>query len=254
MIMPILQPNQPRSPDGGDEFAPATTIEISSSAQQAVEQGLIEMRRIITAGIAAAAGACLVLAMTTAASAQELSENSVQTLMDYAWSLTPDRFTKPDGVVIEVDRNNRKATEVPLDAARDVIKAGRLSAHAQTCDLKEEHAANYRGFMLREAQKQKWSEQQMLYMNQLHLVTVMLLTGKLQVIEREDGKEPKVIEEGAKTDAKSCTEEQKAKVREAITAFVKTVPLTNPGTSKAAAGGPAPPPPAATPASAPAKK
>jgi len=212
------------------------------------------MRRILIAGFAAATGICLAqLTLVAPASAQELSENSVQTLMDYAWSLTPDRFTKPDGVVIEVDRNNRKAAEVPMETAREVIKAGRLSAHAQTCDLKEEHAANYRTFMAREAQKQKWSEQQLLYMNQLHLVTVMLLTGKLQVIEREDGKEPKVIEDGNKTDAKSCTAEQKTKVRDAITAFLKSGPQIAPP-AKAAAGGPAPATPAATPASAPAKK
>ena len=185
---------------------------------------------------------------TVPVAAQEISENAVQTLMDYAWSLTPDRFTKPDGVVIEVDRNNRKAAEVPMDAAREVIKAGRLSAHAQTCDLKEEHAANYRGFILKEAAKNKWSEQQMLYMNQLHLVTVMLLTGKLKVTETDTGK---VVEDGNKTDveAKSCTEEQKAKVKEAILAFVKTVPIP-----KAAAGGPAPAATPATPASAQAKK
>ena len=203
------------------------------------------MRSVLTAGIAVLALATL--GSTGQAAAQEMSENAVQTLMDYAWSLTPDRFTKPDGVVIEVDRNNRKGTEVPMDAARDVIKAGRLSAHAQTCDLKEEHAANYRSFMQREAAKSKWTEQQLLYMNQLHLVTVMLLTGKLQVIEREDGKEPKVIEDGNKTDAKSCTEEQKGKVKDAITAFVNSAPAP---ASKAAAG--SPPAPAATPTSAPA--
>ena len=87
------------------------------------------MRRILIAGFAAATGICLAqLTLVAPASAQELSENSVQTLMDYAWSLTPDRFTKPDGVVIEVDRNNRKAAEVPMETAREVIKAGRLSA------------------------------------------------------------------------------------------------------------------------------
>lgn len=222
-------------------------------ARQAVEQGLEEMRRFLKAGFAAATGICLAqLALAVPAAAQELSENSVQTIMDYAWSLTPDRFTKPDGTVIEVDRNNRKAAEVPMEAAREVIKAGRLSAHAQTCDLKEEHTANYRTFMGREAQKQKWSEQQLLFMNQLHLVTVMLLTGKLQVIEREDGKEPKVIEDGNKTDAKSCTAEQKAKVKDAITAYLKAGPPVAPAAK--AAGGPAPATPAATPASAPAKK
>ena len=178
-----------------------------------------------------------------------MSQKSVETLMEYAWAITPDRFTKPNGVTVEIDRNNRKVTEVPLDTARDVIRTGRLSAHAQVCDLKEEHAANYRTMMAREAIKKKWSEQQMVYINQLHLVTVMLLTGKLKLIEREDGKEPQVIEENVGKTA-TCTPEQKIKVRDAVMAYLKSGPQIAP--ADLAGGGPAPgaqPAPAATPAS-----
>jgi len=207
------------------------------------------MRKYLTAGMAVAGFMGLFAAQPV--SAQEMSDNAVQTLMDYAWSLTPDRFTKPDGGVIEIDRNGRKSVEVPLDQARAVIKTGRLSAHAQTCDLKEEHAANYRVFMQRESDKKKWTEQQMLYMNQLHLVTVMLLTGKLKVVETEEGKAPEVVQDGGKTDAKSCTEEQKGKVRDAIMAILKAGPppggaANSAPAAKSAAGGAAP---AATPAS-----
>ena len=207
------------------------------------ETGVNEMRNIFTACMVAAVWAAM--SSATPAAAQEMSEAAVRTLMNYAWSLTPERFTKPDGVVVEVDPKSRATTEVPLDQARLVIKAGRLSAHAQTCDLKEEHAANYRSFMAREAEKKKWTEQQMLYMNQLHLVTVMLLTGKLKVVAADEGKAPEVLEDGNKTDvdAKSCTPEQREKVRQAI---VKTLPMA----PKAAAGGAAPP--VAQPASAPA--
>jgi len=208
--------------------------------------------KIVKALVKAGAVAVMIaMASSGPVSAQELSEASVRTLMDYAWSLTPDRFTKPDGGVIEVDRNSRAKVEVPLDAAREVVKAGRLTAHAQTCDLKDEHIANHRVFMASERDKNKWTEQQMLYMNQLHLVTVMLLTGKLKVVETDGNKEVSV-EENAKTDAKSCTEEQRVKVREAIATFIKAHPQQAPqafsaGAAPPAAGGPVPP---ATPASA----
>lgn len=205
-------------------------------------------------GIATASALMAVLGFSGQAPAQEMSQGSVQTLMEYAWALTPDRFTKPDGVTIEVDRSKRELAEVPLEIARDVIKVGRLSAHAQMCNLPEEHVSNFRSLMFREEQKKKWSEQQMLYMNQLHLVTVMLLTGKLQLIEREDGKEPKVIEDNVGTAVKSCTPEQQAKVKEAVAAYVKTGPALP---TRAAAGGPVPAAPGggaatAVPASAPA--
>ena len=52
-----------------------------------------------------AAGLALgtVVLMIAPADAQELSERSVKTFMDYAWSLTPSKFTKPDGTSVEVE-------------------------------------------------------------------------------------------------------------------------------------------------------
>lgn len=212
------------------------------------EQGLNVMHSLKRAGLGTALAGFVMLGHAAPISAQEMSEKSVQTLMEYAWALVPDRFTKHDGVTIEVDRNKRAAIEVPMDTAREVIRVGRLSAHAQMCKLKEESTANYRSLMFREDLKKKWTEQQMLYMNQLHLVTVMLLTGKLQLIEREDGKEgkePKVIEDNVGKQVKSCTDEQAAKIKEAILKYVLAGPHV-----KSADGPPAPSGPAATPASA----
>ena len=185
---------------------------------------------------------------------KEMGQKSVETLMDYAWAITPDRFTKPNGVTVDIDRNNRKAVEVPLETAREIIRVGRLSAHAQVCDLKEEHAANFRTLMVREAIKKKWSEPQFVYMNQLHMVTVMLLTGQLKVIESEEGKDGKDVQVAEENVGKraTCTPEQKVKVKEAVSAYLKAGPQFAP--ADAAAGGPAPGAPVATPASAPAKK
>ncbi len=177
----------------------------------------------------------------------ELSQKSIETLMEYAWAITPDRFTKPNGVTVEIDRNNRKNVEVPVDTAREVIRVGRLSAHAQVCDLKEEHALNFRTMMAREAIKKKWSEPQMVFMNQLHMVTVMLLTGQLKLIEREEGKEAAVSEETVGKQS-SCSAEQKAKVKEALTAYLKAGAQLDTAAAPPPAQSPGVPP--ATPASA----
>jgi len=213
------------------------------------------MRMALKAGMATAA-AWTAIVLGGPANAQELSDKSVETLLEYAWNLTPDRFTKPDGGVIEVDKKDPTKVRIPVDTAREVIKAGRLTAHAQNCGLNDEHIANHRVFMASERDKNKWTEQQMLFMNQLHLATAMLLTGKLKVIETDTGKDVTVAED-SKTDFKgSCTEEQKAKVREAIVAFIKQHPnvapqVANPGAAGTAAGGPAPSTQAAAPGGAP---
>ncbi len=213
------------------------------------EQGPIEMRKQFTAGWIVAALLAGAAGLADDARAQQLSQKSVETLIGYAWAITPDRFTKPNGQTIEIDRKNPDAVQVPIDTAREIIRVGRLSAHAQVCDLKEEHTANFRTLMAREAIKKKWTEQQFVFMNQLHMVTVMLLTGQLKLIESEtgkDGKDVQVAEENIGKKA-SCTPEQKAKVKEAVAAYLKAGPQIAP--ADAAAGGAAP-----TPASAPAKK
>ncbi len=180
------------------------------------------------------------------ASAQELSEKATRAFMEYAWSLTPEAFTKPNGETIQIDKTKKDQVMIPLDVAREVIRAGRLSAHAQVCELTQEQADNHNSLMRRETLSKKWTPQQLVYINQLHLTVVMLLTGRVKLVEKADdkpgappadkaGDKEVVIEEGTKQ-AQTCTAEQKQKVKDLITAYVKT--------------GPAPPTPtaAATPA------
>ncbi|WP_244534543.1 hypothetical protein [Hyphomicrobium sp. CS1GBMeth3] len=152
----------------------------------------------------------------------ELSERSVQVIMEYAWTLTPAQYSKKDGTVIMVDKQKPDQALVPLDIAREVVRVGRLSAHAQACNLPEEQTMNHRSLMRREIEKKKWSDQQELYINQLHLTTVMLLTGKIKLVEKDGDKEVVVDEKQAPQ--QSCTEEQKQKVRDLIAAYVKTGP------------------------------
>jgi hypothetical protein len=216
-------------------------------------------------GVATLLGLGLVLGTATTSRAEEqLSEKSIQTFMDYAWSLVPQQFTKPDGKTIVVDKKKKDEVVVPIDAAREVVRVGRLSAHAQICELAEDQINNYNSLMRRESDKKKWTEQQMLYISQLHLTTVMLLTGKIKLVERKDDGKEVVVEEGKATTA-TCTPEQKGKVKEVIAAYVKSGPAITPAVAAAPAPAPAttgstapaaaaaPPAATATPAPAPVK-
>ena len=199
----------------------------------------------------------LVVAATLSAApanvnAQELSEKATVTFMEYAWTLTPERFTKPNGETVLIDKSKRAEVTIPLDVAREVIRAGRLSAHAQACGLAQEQGENHSSLMRRQVQAKKWTPQQMVYINQLHLTVVMLLTGRIKLVEKADpngGKAPDkevVVAEEPEKAAQSCTAEQKEKVKELIAAYVKTGPLAA-NTAPAAAAGAAP---AAAPAAA----
>ena len=189
--------------------------------------------------ILAGAFALVIAGPVAGASAQELSEKAVKSFMDYAWSLTPQQFSKPDGTVIQIDKKKREEVMVPLDTARDVIKVGRLSAHAQVCNLQDHQTANHHSLMQREIAKNKWTPQQMVFISQLHLTTVMLLTGKIRLVEKDGDKEV-VVEEEKQAPAQTCTDEQRAKVKEMIATYVKESPnakeATGAAPAKAAAG------------------
>jgi hypothetical protein len=187
----------------------------------------MEMRDMAKTGIFGALPACALAVAVVAcapeiASAKELSEKSVRTFMEYAWSLVPAQFTKPNGEIVQVDKKKKDEVMVPVDVAREVIRVGRISAHAQVCNLAEGQVANYRSLMQREDDKKKWSEQQMIYINQLHLTTVMLLTGKIKLVEKQGDKQ--VVVEERKSPSQSCSKEQAEKVSQVIAEYVKSGP------------------------------
>ena len=83
----------------------------------------------------------------------------------------------------------------------------------------------------------------MLFINQLHLFTMMTLTGKVQLVEK-DGDKQVVVQEGKQAKAATCSDTEKKKVQEQIMAFVAANPA--PAAPAAAAAKPNPEP---TPAS-----
>ena len=203
----------------------ARSTELTAALRnEEITEAQLEKRMNARAGIVLAGAMALTMgAAVQSASAQELSEGAIKSFMDYAWSLTPQQFSKPDGTVIQIDKRKKDEVLVPVEVAREVIKAGRLSAHAQVCELREDQVENHRALMRREDAKKKWTPQQMVYISQLHLTTVMLLTGKIKLVEKEGDKEV-VVDEGKPRPAQTCTAEQGKKVKEMIAAYVAQSP------------------------------
>ena len=198
-----------------------------------------------------------VLAIGLAASgvqAAEMSEQSVRSYMGYAWAMTPAQFTKPDGVKILIDKKKREAVEVPVDVAREVILAAYRTARAQMCELTQEGIENHNSLMARELEKKKWSDQQVVYINMLHLTVVQLMTSKVKIVEKDGDKV--VVEEELKSKAvKPCADDERTRLKEQITAYVKAGPAlasAEPAPSAAPAATPAAT--AVKPAAAPAQK
>jgi hypothetical protein len=186
------------------------------------------------AGWTLACGALLAASAALApVNAQELSEKAARTFMSYAWQLTPAAFTKPDGTTIQIDKKKMKEVMVPLDVARKVIRAGRLSAHAQVCELAQDQSDNHKSLMRRHLQSKMWTPQQLVYINQLHLTTVMLLTGRIKLVEKQGDKE--VVVEEEKREAQTCSDEQRQKVKEMIAVYVKSGPSLAPKAAPAQA-------------------
>lgn len=151
----------------------------------------------------------------------ELSDKSVKTLMEYAWIILPSKFTTPNGKTIEVDKKKRDAM-VPLEAARDVIKAGNISAQAQVCDMMDAQIANYNALMTRERVKNTWSDQQLLYITTLHRMTIHVAAGKLRVVEKGKDELQVFLEPIEKV---TCDDDKKKRVVETVEAYVKSAPV-----------------------------
>lgn len=189
------------------------TLKLSSAGSRWRSRAVAAL--VVASGVAAVGPA--------SAQTKEMSDKSIETLINYAWVITPPKFTTPDGKTIEVDKSKRDQVVVPLDVAREIVKVGRLSASAQICGLPEEQAANYQTLMAREVAKKKWSDQQLLFISQLHLFTVMMMTGGVKVVDRGDKQGDKEIvidnQKLQKPKADACSDAERGKVKEQLAAY-----------------------------------
>ncbi|MGE0697730.1 MAG: hypothetical protein AB7O57_01410 [Hyphomicrobiaceae bacterium] len=198
------------------------------------------MASMVRTGLLAAALAGLAAAPALAQSATgQLSDKSVNVLMGYAWAILPAKFTMPDGRVIEVDKKaKKKETLIPVEAARDVIRAGYNSAQAQLCEMWEEQTINYDAMMRVQRAKNSWSDPQLLYITTLHRMTIHMAAGKLKVTEK-DG-ELVVTLDTIQPTKDTCNDEKRKKVREAVAAQVEAAKAVTPASPKKAEAGDTP--------------
>lgn len=202
--------------------------------------------KALHAGMGALLAGLLVATMATSSIAQtekakELSDRTVKVLMEYAWQILPDKFKAPGGKVIEVDKKKRDENMIPVDVAREVIRVGYNSGHAQLCELWEEQTANFNTLMRRETAKKKWTDQQILYITTLHRMTIHASTGKLRIEDKEG--EIKVYLEPlvpGKDKGADCNDERKKRISANILAYLQ---IDNSTVATATA----PPPPGAAP-------
>lgn len=152
----------------------------------------------------------------------ELSAKTVNLITGFALTTIPSEIKKPDGTVMKIDKSDTSKIVVPIEDARRVIKVARLSAHAQMCDLPQLQAQNYLTMMRQERAKETWSEEQLLFINRLHLFTVMWLSGNVKFVDKGDGsKEPEVISDPDESKY-DCSEEDRKQVQSQIESYIKS--------------------------------
>src|SRR5262245_47201856 len=143
----------------------------------------------VGAGLMCAAAIALLSGGSGQAQEKDPSDNSVRMFVKYAFALLPEKFTSPQGKTIVIDKKKPKDVDVPLEVAREAVKVGYFSAHAQMCGLMEEQQANYHTLMARHG-PDKWTDQQQLFIQKLHQATVMIMTGKIVFQESEGSLQP----------------------------------------------------------------
>jgi hypothetical protein len=150
----------------------------------------------------------------------QISDKSVVILMDYAWALTPEEYTTESNKIIRTDKSNFEQVKLPLDDAREVIRVGRLSAQAQMCEMIEAQTANYEALMAREVARSKWTDQQLVFINKLHLFTVMFMTGQVKPADEADAGKA-LPKESPKQKSVNCTEADRKRIEDEVLAYIK---------------------------------
>ncbi len=170
----------------------------------------------------------------------KLSDSAVRVMTSYAWSIMPDQLDAGNGTMISIDKSDPAKIIIPVDDARDVIRAAMRTAYAEICEVPELGQKNFRTMMAQQEARGDWTLEQIQFINTLHMFSVSYFTGDMKITEKsEEGDQ----DEGAASNASegedafnpsrpTCTPEKKAAVTEAINEYLQAVEA-----EKAAGGG-----------------
>ena len=147
--------------------------------------------------------------------AAEVSDRTLKTLKALAWQALPDRIAQNGQTVVEIDKSDPAKIIIPDADARKIIREASLTARAHQCDLQDLVIANRDALLLREKQTGRWTAAQLQYINTLHLFTVQLLLGKVDVVDaRPDAALPPPMR---------CNEKEKQDISSAVEANERLV-------------------------------
>lgn len=153
----------------------------------------------------------------------DISDKTLRTLKALAWQSLPTKIIQSDNTVVEIDKSDPSKIVIPDADAREVIRAAHLTARAHKCDLQDLVIANRDALLLREKKTGRWSSSQLQYINTLHLFTVQLLVGKVELVDSEKAKtdfDPKAAPM-PETNTKACNEKEKQEISSAVEANEK---------------------------------
>lgn len=167
--------------------------------------------------------------LTTSAIAQdagkkpEIKDKTVKTLMKFAFGLMPEVYTGPDGKKITINKKNPDEVIIPVDDARRIILVADRSAKAQNCDLKVMQTLNHNAMVKYEQIFKSWTDKQKLFINQLHLFTVLYMTGNVKFNEKQKTKE-QIAADVKKSDVKNtykCSDDERKKVAASVDEYLE---------------------------------
>ncbi len=170
--------------------------------------------------------------LSTSAIAQEagkkpaIKDKTVKTLMKFAFGLMPEVYTGPDGKKIAINKKKPDEVMIPVDDARRIILVADRSAKAQNCDLKVMQTLNHNAMVKYEEVFKSWSDQQKLFINQLHLFTVLYMTGNVKFEEKEKTEKEKAeLKTGKKVpnleNKYKCSDDERKKVAASVDAYLE---------------------------------
>ena len=161
---------------------------------------------------------------------KDLSDKAVRIMSALATKLVRAKEKDSKGQVLEIDKSKPETFMIPLDDARYVIKMGRVSAHAHICRLLELEAKNYLTMMAVERARKKWTKPQLIFINRLHLFTVMWMSGSAEITVSDKTTEKKTkldVEkankkaEAAEANRKKCTKAEIARIEKQVESSIK---------------------------------
>ena len=159
----------------------------------------------------------LLMQITTVSAQSEPSDKVVKFLSNIAFLQMPARIKYSETEIVEFDKSDRSKSEIPNEVARRIVKVGYNTGRAQNCGMQAYEIANYQALMREHRLQKKFTKTQMGFISSLHLVTVMMKAGQIDVSSGA------VKKPAAKPAKKSCPENIQAQIRKDIESYVNDV-------------------------------